>query len=84
MNILNQGAALFFTREELVAHRLTPETLTEQEAVPLIFHALRQAERPMPPCLEVRCFPSPQGVLFFLRSRVEDDPLDCSFSVTFS
>ena len=84
MNIFSQGAALFFTRKELAAAHLTPETLTEQEAVPLIFHTLRQAGHPIPPRLEIRCFPEPHGVLFFLRSQMEDIPSDCSFSVTFS
>ena len=84
MNIFSQGAALFFTRKELEAAHLNPETLTEQEAVPLIFHTLRQAGHPIPPRLEIRCFPEPHGVLFFLRSQMEDIPSDCSFSVTFS
>ena len=84
MTMLSQGAALFFTREELAAIPLTPETITEQEALALIRQALRQAGRPFPPHLEVRCFPSPHGVLFLLRPRVEDSPLNRSFSVTFS
>ena len=84
MNIFSQGKALFFSREELAAAHLTPETLTDQEVVPLIFHTLRQAGHPIPPQLEIRCFPEPHGVLFFLRSQMEDIPLDCSFSVTFS
>ena len=84
MNILCQGAALFFTREELAAAHLTPETITEQEAIPLICQALRQAGRPVPPQLEIRCFSDPHGVLFFLRARMEDILQDCSFSVTFS
>ena len=84
MNILAQGAALFLTREELAAAHLTPETLSCRESMPLILQALRQAGRPVPPCLEIQCFPSRDGVLFLLRSRVEDAPSDCYFSVTFS
>ena len=84
MTIFSQGAALFFTRKELEAAHLNPETLTEQEALPLIFHTLRQAGHPIPPRLEIRCFSEPHGVLFFLRSQMEDIPSDCSFSVTFS
>ena len=84
MHILAQGAALFLSREELAAHRLTPESLTHREALPLVCRALRQTGRPIPPCLEIQCFPARHGVLFFLRSRVEDIPSDGSFSVTFS
>ena len=84
MTVLAQGSALFFTREELAASHLTPETLTAQEVLPLIFQALRQAGRPIPPHLEVRYFPHRHGALFFLRSQVEELPPDCHFSVTFS
>lgn len=84
MHILAQGAVLFLSREELAAHHLTPESLTHHEALPLIRRALRRSGRPIPPCLEVQCFPDRHGVLFFLRSRVEDLPSDGSFSVTFS
>lgn len=84
MTMLAQGAALFFTREELAVSHLTPETLTDQEVLPLIFQALQQAGRPIPPHLEIRCFHHHHGVLFFLRSRVEELPSDCHFSVTFS
>lgn len=84
MNIYAQGAALFLSREELAAHHLIPETLTHREALPLICQALRQSGRPIPPCLEIQCFPGRHGVLLFLRSRVEDIPSDGCFSVTFS
>ena len=84
MNILAQGAALFLSREELAAHCLTPETLTPGEALPLICQTLQQSGRPIPPCLEIHCFPAQHGVLLFLRSRVEDIPSDGCFSVTFS
>ena len=84
MTILDQGAVLFFTREELAAAHLLPETLTEQEALSLIFHTLQQAGRPVPPRLVVHSYPDLHGILFFLSTRTEDILPDCSFSVTFS
>ena len=84
MTILDQGAAFFFTREELEAFHLTPEHISQQEALSLLFRALRQAGRPIPPHPEIHCFPDPHGVLFFLRPRVEELPSACHFSVTFS
>ena len=84
MTILEQGAALFFTREELAAAHLIPEDLTPDEALALIRKVFRQANIPMLPYPEVRCFPDPHGVLLFLHSRTEDIPHNCCFSVTFS
>ena len=84
MTMLCKGAALFLSQEELADAHLTPESLTQQEALPLICRALRPAGQPIPPQLEVRCFPSAHGALFFLRTRMEDLPSDCYLSVTFS
>lgn len=84
MNILAQGAVLFFSREELSAAQLSPENLTAQTLFPLICRSLRQAGYPIPPSPEIHCFPDHRGTLIFLRPRVEELPSDCYVSVTFS
>ena len=84
MTTLTQGTALFFTREELAHAHLIPETLTQEEALTLIRRVFRQTGRPMPPHLEIHCFPDRHGVLLFLQVPEENWTPSCYASVTFS
>ncbi|HIY06074.1 MAG TPA: hypothetical protein H9844_03220 [Candidatus Evtepia faecigallinarum] len=63
---MGAGAALYFSREELPSGL----PLTQQAALPLIRQAMARARRPVPAALEIRSFPSRQGVLFLVRPRL--------------
>ena len=61
---MGAGLALYFSQEEL------PRPLTQQAALPLIRRAMARARQPVPAALEIRSFPSRQGVLFLVRPRL--------------
>ena len=74
------GTVLFFSQEELAAASLSPDSLSEEEILTLI----RQSSQPIPQNVEVKSFPSRQGILVFVLPRLPDVSAPCHFSVTFS
>lgn len=73
-------AVLFFSREELAAAVPSPHAPSQEEILALI----RRSGQKIPQNVEVKCFPSRQGILVFVHSRLPELTTPCHFSVTFS
>ena len=78
------GTALFFSREELAALQLSPQGLTQAQALRLVRDALARARQPIPPAMELIFFPSRQGALFFVLPQLPQAEEGCKFSVGFA
>lgn len=78
------GVALFFSRTELRRKGINPRCPSYKDILTLTVQTLTRARYPVPPAPAVEVFPSPHGVLLFVRQQATELQNTTDLFVTFS
>lgn len=74
------GTVLYFSYEELYDHPSFSGTFTQENVLSLIRSVLVSSDRPIPPTMEVKYFPSHHGILLFILPSLPASPPSRPFS----